>query len=235
MALLGTYTSRFNRRHKLFGHLFSGRYKSLLVDGSGNGYLKSVCDYVHLNPARAKLLSARQKLCAYRWCSYAEYLKGRSQRRPWLRVDRLLGEHGIPRDSSAGRQQFEQRMEWRRATDDGQEFKGIVRGWCVGSQAFRKELLARVSEQAGAEHYGAEIRESAQQKAERIAGEELRKLHWEEADLSRRRKGDPTKVGIALRLRRETTMTLSWVAQRLRMGTKTHLAHLLYWHGKQES
>ena len=32
---LGTYTSRFNRRHKLFGHLFSGRYKSLLVDGSG--------------------------------------------------------------------------------------------------------------------------------------------------------------------------------------------------------
>ncbi len=63
--LLGTYTSRFNRRHKLFGHLFSGRYKSMLVDGSGNGYLKSVCDYVHLNPAWAKLLSARQKLCAY--------------------------------------------------------------------------------------------------------------------------------------------------------------------------
>ena len=27
--LLGTYTGRFNRRHKLFGHLFSGRYKGL--------------------------------------------------------------------------------------------------------------------------------------------------------------------------------------------------------------
>jgi REP element-mobilizing transposase RayT len=38
--LLGTYTSRFNRRHKLFGHLFSGRYKALIVDGSGDGYLK---------------------------------------------------------------------------------------------------------------------------------------------------------------------------------------------------
>ena len=56
--LLGTYTGRFNRRHKLFGHLFSGRYKALIVDGSGNGYLKTVCDYVHLNPARAKLLHA---------------------------------------------------------------------------------------------------------------------------------------------------------------------------------
>src|SRR5437660_12592664 len=54
---LGTYTARFNRRHKLFGHLFSGRYKALVVDGSVNGYLKTVCDYVHLNPARAKLLA----------------------------------------------------------------------------------------------------------------------------------------------------------------------------------
>jgi putative transposase len=34
---LGTYTARFNRRHRLFGHLFSGRYKSLVVDGSGTG------------------------------------------------------------------------------------------------------------------------------------------------------------------------------------------------------
>src|SRR5271165_3079274 len=33
--LLGTYTARFNRRHKVFGHLFSGRYKSLIVDGAG--------------------------------------------------------------------------------------------------------------------------------------------------------------------------------------------------------
>ncbi len=36
---------------------FSGRYKALVVDGSGDGYLKTVCDYVHLNPARAKLLA----------------------------------------------------------------------------------------------------------------------------------------------------------------------------------
>lgn len=32
---LGTYTQRFNVRHRLWGHLFSGRYKALLlVDGS---------------------------------------------------------------------------------------------------------------------------------------------------------------------------------------------------------
>jgi len=30
----GTYASRFNRRHKFCGHLFSGRYKALIVDDS---------------------------------------------------------------------------------------------------------------------------------------------------------------------------------------------------------
>src|SRR3954465_8892778 len=70
---LGTYTSRFNRRHKQFGHLFSGRYKSLIIDGSGNGYLRTVCDYVHLNPVRAKLLRRPQGLRAYRWSSYRWY------------------------------------------------------------------------------------------------------------------------------------------------------------------
>src|SRR5690349_3279300 len=149
---LGTYTSRFNRRHKLFGHLFSGRYKSLFVDGSGNGYLKSVCDYVHLNPARAKLLSHRQKLSDYRWSSYSEYLKPKPNRLPWLRVDRLLGEHGIPKDSPAGRQEFEKRMEMRRSAEDGQELKQLQRGWCLGSEAFRKELLAQMSQKAGVEH-----------------------------------------------------------------------------------
>ena len=53
-GLLGTDPSRFNRRAKLFGHLFSGRSKSLIVDGSGSGYLKSLGDYLHLNPVRGQ-------------------------------------------------------------------------------------------------------------------------------------------------------------------------------------
>ena len=40
---LSNYTARFNRRHKFFGHLFSGRYKALIVDGSGNDYLRTGC------------------------------------------------------------------------------------------------------------------------------------------------------------------------------------------------
>ena len=54
--LQSTYTIRLNHRHKLIGHVLSGRYKAQLVEGSGNGYLRTACDYVHLNPARAHLL-----------------------------------------------------------------------------------------------------------------------------------------------------------------------------------
>ena len=43
--LLRVYTSRFNNHHKEFGRLFSGRYKTLLVDASGNGYL-SIAEWV---------------------------------------------------------------------------------------------------------------------------------------------------------------------------------------------
>jgi hypothetical protein len=52
--------------------------------------------------------------------------------------------------------------------------------------------------------------------------------------LAQKRKGDAGKVRIARRLRRETTMTLEWIAARLRMGTKSHLVHLLYWQGRKK-
>ena len=42
--LSGVYTKRFNIRHKLCGHLLAGRYKVLILDGSGDGYLRTVCD-----------------------------------------------------------------------------------------------------------------------------------------------------------------------------------------------
>ena len=47
--LQSTYTIRLNNRHKLIGHVMSGRYKAQLVEGSGTGYLKTACDYVHTN------------------------------------------------------------------------------------------------------------------------------------------------------------------------------------------
>jgi REP element-mobilizing transposase RayT len=224
---LGTYTARFNRRHKLFGHLFSGRYKSLVVDAASPGYLRTVCEYVHLNPVRAKWLRPEEPLRAYRWSSYPAYLERPQRRPPWLRVERVLGEMGIPKDSAAGRRQFERVMEARRAQAQPEAYRRIRRGWCWGEEAFRKELLAQVEEKRGASHYGAELQESATVKAERLVREGLQKLGWPEAELAMRPKGDKAKVQLALKLRAETPMTLKWIAARLQMGTGASLSNLL--------
>jgi hypothetical protein len=88
-------------------------------------------------------------------------------------------------------------------------------------------LLAQVEERRGASHYGEELQESATEKAQRLAREELQKLGWTEGDLATRQKGDRAKVKLAMKLRAETTVTLKWIAARLRMGTGASLSNLL--------
>jgi REP element-mobilizing transposase RayT len=222
---LGTFTSRFNRRHRLFGHLFSGRYKSLVVDGSGDGYLRTVCDYVHLNPARARLLTPEQPLAGYQWSSYPAYLMAPAKRPGWLRVDRLLGELGIGRDDAAGRRRFAAAMEGRRSRDEPGEWTAVRKGWFLGAAGLKERLLEQMGTAMGPHHAGAEKRETDDQKAERIVASELRKRHWTEQDLRQRRKTDTAKVKVALRLRRETVMTLDWIAERLHMGCRDTLAN----------
>ena len=225
--LLGTYTNRYNRRHKEFGHVFSGRYKALIVDGSGNGYLRTVCEYVHLNPVRAKLLQPEEALSGYAWSSYPSYLQAPAMRPQWLRTDRVLGECGIPGDTWAGRQRFEEVMEQRRAQAADESYKQIRRGWCFGQAQFREELLAQVDGKLGANHFGAERQESGEQKARRIIDEELVKLGLSLEQLRLRRSGHPAKARVARRLRQETTMSLKWVAQELGIGSWKYLSNML--------
>src|SRR5207253_1948757 len=100
---------------------------------------------------------------------------------------------------------------------------------------FRKELLTRMNDRRGEWHYGEELQESAESKAEDLIRVELKRKRWKEADLRERRKGDLFKVQIAKRLRAETTVTMKWIAQRLNMGSRGHLTHLLYWDGHDKS
>ncbi len=151
------------------------------MDGSGDGYLKTVCDYAHLNPVRGKLLSGEQKLREYPWSNYVQYLKSTSRRPPWLRVERLLGEMGIPKDSPVSRKQSERRMEERHLEVTGEEWKGVRRGWYLGDEEFRQELLEAAHAQARGNQYGAERQETGEQKRRRIVNEELKRRDWTQA------------------------------------------------------
>jgi len=191
-----------------------------------------VCDYVHLNPVRARMLEERQPLETFPWSSYPLYLQSPEKRPVWMCVLRLLGEWAIPSDSPAGRQQFALQMEARRVGEQEQQLKAVKSDGCLGSEAFRQELLAQVSIKRGLWHFGPELDESAEAKAQRIISSELNAMGMTEQDLERQPKGAPFKVDLALKLRAETTVTLGWIAQRLHMGKRGHLKHLLYWHNK---
>jgi putative transposase len=217
--LQSTYTIRLNNRHKLAGHVLSGRYKAQLVEGSGNGYLRTASDYVHLNPVRAGLLGAEDRLLAYPWSSFPLYLAAPEHRPGWLRVDRLLGEHGIERDSPFGRQEFERQMERRRLEEvDEESLKDFRRGWCLGSEGFRSEMLEQMDGLLGDNHPGKLRWESSEAKAQRIVKAELARLGWSQADLVRRPKCDPVKLALAARLRNETTLSIKEIAGRLYLG-----------------
>jgi REP element-mobilizing transposase RayT len=218
--LQSTYTIRLNHRHKLIGHLLSGRYKAQLVEGRGSGYLRTACDYVHLNPVRAGLLKADERLLAYPWSSLGYYLAAPEHRPRWMRVDRLLGEHGLPQDTPAARQEFERRLEAQRLEPgDEASLKALRRGWCLGSPQFKQEQLEEIEGKVGEHHFGQLRLETAQAKAERLIAEELARLAWQESDLALRRKQYPGKLQIAIRLRKETTLSVRQIAERLHLGT----------------
>ena len=106
-----SYTGYFNRRHRRVGHLYQGRYKSILVDK--DAYLCLVSRYIHLNPIRIGSLAKgtlREKihyLHHYRWSSVHGYLEKR-RREPFIEYGVVLGEYGG--DTDRGRRAYQKAL-----------------------------------------------------------------------------------------------------------------------------
>ena len=111
-SVQGTYTARFNARHKLRGHVFGGRYKAVVVQHGKGEYFSTLLDYVHLNPVRAKLVKRVDGLDSYPWTSLSFYRKPPSKREPWQVVEKGLAETG-QRDTASGRRKFLERLEMK--------------------------------------------------------------------------------------------------------------------------
>jgi len=79
------YTRWMNWRQNRSGHLFQGRYKSVVVDG--DEYLLELVRYTHLNPVRAGIVKTPS---AYRWSSHAAYCG--TELIPWLTTESVLAE-----------------------------------------------------------------------------------------------------------------------------------------------
>lgn len=81
----GAYTTYFNVKRKRSGHLFQGRYKSILVEA--DEYATELSRYIHLNPVRAGMVGLPEE---YRWSSYRSYI-GQSAAPEWLKMEMIHG------------------------------------------------------------------------------------------------------------------------------------------------
>lgn len=74
------FTIWFNKKNSRLGTVWTERFKSILIDENPHVW-QVLAAYITLNPVRAGLVREAQN---YRWCSYAEAVRGRQKARHGL-------------------------------------------------------------------------------------------------------------------------------------------------------
>lgn len=217
-----TFANRFNKMRGERGHLFQGRYKSLVVEEGPA--LGMVCDYIHLNPVRAGIVDANG-LADYRYSSFW-FLNQPKLRPGCLDVSTALGQAGGLADTPAGRQCYAEYLSWQ-ATDGpagkSKAYVSLSKGWALGSAGFKQALVkdhslavdARAWESSGVR----ELREVVWQgKLDQLL------LAVSEKDKRDQRKSAPWKVRLAEMMKASTEAPNTWLAERLGMGSGAYLS-----------
>jgi REP-associated tyrosine transposase len=137
-----TYTGYYNRRHNRVGHLYQGRYKSILVDKKS--YLSVLSRYIHLNPVRIEAMEKNtdeekmQHLRNYTWSSLSGYIN-KGEREQFVDYAMVLEEYGG--DNNRGRLAYRKRIY-----DDISE-KLEIRDQVIGQSIIGgEEFIKRVKE-----------------------------------------------------------------------------------------
>ncbi len=81
--LLTAYTAYFGHKYKRKGHLFRGRYKSIICER--DSYFLELVRYIHLNPVRAGITRSASD---WKWSGHGEYVE--ECRNPMLEKSRVL-------------------------------------------------------------------------------------------------------------------------------------------------
>ena len=243
--LQNAFTRRINTRHRLWGHVFGGRYKSILVE-PGNCF-GALLDYIHLNPVRSGMVKEADGLESYPWSSLKHYLEAPGRRAEWMETQTGFSVTGT-KDSSAGRREFleilERRVDWKNPTKAGavwSEAEGLPklavhsslrRGWFFGSQAFKETLLGaadgKLRERAGRKadgYHGSDLRDHREKMAGALIQAGLQYFRMSLTELQGMPKNDSRKVLLAEMIQSETTMRLDWICTHLRIGTRSWCCH----------
>lgn len=92
-SLQQRYTQYFNLKYKKIGHVFHGRFKSIVCQK--DAYLLELVRYIHLNPVRAGIVKDPE---AYPWTSHNSYLSKKPD--DWLDAAAILAQFGKGRQDA---------------------------------------------------------------------------------------------------------------------------------------
>lgn len=122
-----SYGVYYNRRHRCSGHLFQGRYKSILV--GEESYWARLSLYIHLNPIRAGIV---KKLDEYRWSSIHDYIRLKKTHQ-WVLCEEVLKELGG--NSEEQRRRYRQLLK-EAGGEEEKIFEELRYGLILGSEKF---------------------------------------------------------------------------------------------------
>jgi len=130
----GAYTTYFNVKRKRAGHLFQGRYNSILVEA--DEYAAELSRYIHLNPVRAGIVARPEE---YQWSSYRCFT-GQAAAPKWLKTDFILGYFGS-RDKDV-RDKYRAFVEGLIGKKYESPLQSTVGSSLLGSAGFVEEITA---------------------------------------------------------------------------------------------
>jgi putative transposase len=134
--LNGVYTQWINRHNKRTGHIFQGRFKSVLVEKES--HLLELARYVVLNPVRAKMVRSPRD---WRWSSYRA-TSGQAEVPRFLTIGWILGQ--LDRDPSCAVRAYRRFVKQGRGVTI---WDGLRRGNLLGTDAFIEDVAPLLNAQ----------------------------------------------------------------------------------------
>lgn len=133
-----SYSAYFNTKRGVSGHLFQGRFKSLLVDKEN--YLQELSRYIHLNPVRAGLVTNPEN---YEWSSYLDYIS-RRESATWIQTTEILEYFGQGKEATQNYVQFVH--EGLSKSDDLKKriHAATYCGFILGAEDFINDVLPEI-------------------------------------------------------------------------------------------